>query len=147
MECNDVGNGAEVGGVRPRCLDAALEEPKQGFSVILLQGIDDEGHCACGNPACDSADKHPIGKSWKQFQTKPQTSEELIEAFKKRPDANVGIITGQISGVLVVDSDGPEGFDSFCKVIGNELPNLPTVETGKGNHFYGRHPGGNSRTL
>jgi hypothetical protein len=65
----------------------------------------------------------------------------LIEGFKKHPHANVGVITGEISGILVVDSDGPEGFDSFCKVIGNELPDLPTVKTGKGYHFYGRHPG------
>jgi hypothetical protein len=125
-----------------RCLDAALEYATQGFSVILLHGINDEGYCTCGKPGCHSAGKHPIGKSWKQFQTKPQTPEELIDAFNKHPHANVGIITGEISGVLVVDSDGPEGFDSFCKVIGNEPPELPIVKTGKGYHFYGRHPGG-----
>jgi hypothetical protein len=142
MERNDMGNGAEGGGVRPRCLDAALEYARQGFSVILLQGIDDEGHCTCGKPGCYSAGKHPIGRSWKQFQNKRQTPEELIEAFKKRPDANVGIVTGEISGILVVDCDGPEGFESFCKVNANELPELPIVKTGKGYHFYGRHPGG-----
>ena len=64
----------------------------------------------------------------------------LIEAFTKHPHANVGIITGEISGVLVVDSDDPEGFDSFCKVIGGELPELPIVKTGKGCHFYGGGP-------
>jgi hypothetical protein len=140
MERNDM--GAEVDGTGPRCLRAALDYAKQGFSVILLHGIDDQGVCTCGKPDCNSPAKHPIGKSWKQFQTKPQTPEELIDAFNKHPHANVGIITGEISGVLVVDSDGPEGFDSFCKVIGNELPELPIVKTGKGYHFYGRHPGG-----
>jgi len=43
MERNDMGGGAEVGGVRPRCLDAALRYAKPRFSVILLGGID--AHC------------------------------------------------------------------------------------------------------
>ena len=43
MESNDASNGVEVSGVRPRCLDAALEYAKQGLSVILLGGID--AHC------------------------------------------------------------------------------------------------------
>jgi hypothetical protein len=40
MERNDMGNGAEVGGVRPHCLDAALPYAKPRFSVILLGGFD-----------------------------------------------------------------------------------------------------------
>jgi len=37
---DDMGNGAEVGGGRPRCLDAALEYAGLAFSVILVGGID-----------------------------------------------------------------------------------------------------------
>jgi hypothetical protein len=33
----------EAGGVRPRCLKAALEYAKQGFWVSLLDGIDTRG--------------------------------------------------------------------------------------------------------
>jgi hypothetical protein len=75
-------------------------------------------------------------------QTKRATPAELEAAFARYPDANVGIVTGSISGLLVVDLDGPAGVTSCAKIMRTqELPKVPTVKTGGGYHLYGRHPG------
>jgi len=130
-----------TGARRSRCLDAALDYAERGFSVIVLYGIDEEGFCTCGKPGCFGAGNHPIG-GLKKYQTRRQTPEQLIDAFNRHPDANVGIITGGASGVLVVDCDDAEGFDSLCGFFEAGLPTVPAVKAEKGYHLYGRHPGG-----
>src|SRR3984893_18440882 len=126
---------------RPHCLRAALDYEKRGFSVILLHGIVD-GRCTCRDANCGSPGKHPIGRSWKGAQTKRATAAELEKAFSHYPYANVGIVTGAISGLVVIDLDGSEGMTSCTKVMaGQEPPKVPTVKTGGGCHLYGRHPG------
>jgi hypothetical protein len=125
---------------RKRCVAAALEYANRGFSVLPLHGIVD-GSCTCGKPDCGSPGKHPIG-SWKDAQTTRATPEQLEEAFSRYPHANIGIVTGAISGLVVVDIDGPAGMSSCKKVMaGEEPPQGPTVRTGGGHHLYGRHPG------
>jgi Bifunctional DNA primase/polymerase, N-terminal/Protein of unknown function (DUF3987) len=123
---------------QPLCLKAALDYAKRDFSVILLNGIVD-GRCTCGKPDCTSPGKHPIGK-WKEAQTERATPEQLEEAFHRNPHANVGIVTGPISGLAVIDVDGSDGLGSLAKIM-SDPPSLPTVKTGKGYHYYGRHPG------
>jgi len=126
---------------RPRCLEAALEYLNLGFSVIPLYGFDERGICTCGKVACHRAGKHPIS-GWTKSRNKRQTPEQLIEAFNRHPDANVGIITGSVSGIVVVDVEGPEGLDALSKLVENDSPAFPTVKTGRGHHLYARHPGG-----
>jgi putative DNA primase/helicase len=125
---------------RPLCLQAALDYERRGFSVILLHGIQG-GLCTCGKPGCLSPGKHSIGK-WKHAQERRATAAELQAAFASHPDANVGIVTGAISGLVVIDLDGQAGMASCERVMaGQEPPKLPTVRTGSGYHLYGRHPG------
>jgi Bifunctional DNA primase/polymerase, N-terminal/AAA domain len=81
------------------------------------------------------------------------TDREQIEAWwTATPDANIGIATGAISGIIVLDPDGPEGEETLAK-LERELDQLPetyTVHTpgdsskGKlpGRHIYLHHPGG-----
>jgi len=51
----------------------------------------------------------PVGKnkipliSWKEFQGRYATHEEIKKWFEKYPDAQLGIVTGAISNLLVVD--------------------------------------------
>lgn len=51
----------------------------------------------------------PVGKdkrpliSWKEFQTRYPTEEEIDEWFKQFPEAQIGIVTGKISNLTVVD--------------------------------------------
>jgi archaellum biogenesis ATPase FlaH len=51
----------------------------------------------------------PVGKdkrpliSWKEFQERYASEEEIDEWFRKFPDAQIGIVTGKISNLTVVD--------------------------------------------
>lgn len=49
----------------------------------------------------------PRLKSWKEFQERKPTEAEVKEWFSKEP-CNIAIITGNISGIVVVDTDSPE---------------------------------------
>jgi hypothetical protein len=65
--------------------------------------------------------------------------------FRQRPDANVAIVTGAVSGLVVADLDlakAPEVAREFAERCGGELPAAPTVRTGSGGlHLYFQHPG------
>ncbi len=108
------------------CRDAALEFLELGFSVIPIKPGDIE--------------KKPL-IFWKKYQNQLPTEEEIYEWWEKWPNANVGIITGGISKIFVVDCDGP-------KAIQWALENLPAtsvcVSTGRegGLHLYYRLPSG-----
>lgn len=107
--------------------DAALDlTEKQGFSVIPLR----------------PNDKTPL-LAWQEFQTRRPTENELEEWFVHCwPQANLGIVTGSFSGLVVVDADGDMGL-AWMK---EHLPVTGVyVRTGKGWHGYFRHPGGDVR--
>ena len=106
--------------------EAALDlVGKQGFSVIPLR-----------------RDKKPL-LVWQEFQTRLPSDGELEDWFLRRwPDANLGIVTGALSGLVVVDADGEAGL----AWIKQHLPVTGVyVRTGRGWHAYFRHPGGTVR--
>jgi hypothetical protein len=70
-------------------LNAALQYAKFGFSVIPIS----------------PGQKNPPLIPFKEYQTRCATPEEIAEWWIKWPDANVGIITGKISDLTVVDLD------------------------------------------
>jgi len=76
---------------------------------------------------------------WKEFQSRLPTEQEVSEWFGKWPDANIGIITGKISNLVVFDLDS----DNAVEYAENEggFPETVKVKTGKGYHVYMRHPG------
>ena len=95
---------------------------KQGFSVIPLK-----------------QDKRPYLDSWREFQTRQPTEEEVEQWWSQWPDANIGIVTGAVSGLVVVDADGIEGLQWMRE----HLPKTGVyAQTGKGWHAYFKHPGG-----
>ena len=57
------------------------------------------------------------------------------------PDANLGIATGPVSGLVVVDVDGPEG-EAALRKLGLALPPTLEVQTGRGRHLYYTVPDG-----
>jgi len=82
---------------------------------------------------------------WGRYQ-KERADEKTAAAWVKRwPGCNVGIATGAVSGLVVLDIDGPEGEAEIKRRGG--LPETPTVTTGKGRHIYFRHPGGTIRNF
>ena len=84
---------------------------------------------------------------WREFQDRKATEKEIRTWWKKFPNANLGIVTGAVSGIVVVDVDidkekGINGFDTI-KEKKLTLPATPTVRTGRGGcHYYFRHPEG-----
>jgi len=62
---------------------------------------------------------------------------EIREWWEKWPKARIGLVTGQVSGVVVVDIDGEAG-EEFLK--GKELPPTCCVRTARGKHLYFKYP-------
>ena len=86
-------------------------------------------------------DKKPA-VAWKRYQKTHATSDELEGWFGNGHDYNLGIATGAISGIVVVDTDTDEGE----RWVAEHLPDTPLkVRTAKGVHRYFRHPGGTIR--
>lgn len=85
-------------------------------------------------------EKVPLEK-WERFQ-KDRVTEDKLDQWSKTyfsKGANIGIVTGQISGLVVLDIDSAEGEEEIKKYWkGKTL----TVKTSKGRHLYFKHPGG-----
>lgn len=124
-------------------LEWALRYRARGWSVVVVHGIKN-GACTCYKKAkCASPGKHPVGKAWKEFQERIATEDEIREGFRKYPNANVGIITGRISNLAVLDIDGQKGRDNLA-ALGYEIPETLMVETGGGgeHHYFAYPPDG-----
>jgi putative DNA primase/helicase len=97
-------------------LTAALSYQRQGFSVIPIQ----------------PREKKPL-VHWEPYQKQRTTEEEIKVWWSKWPDANVGIVTGAISGLVVIDLDAVEAKDALKALIpGFDLLSVPRSKTGKG---------------
>jgi hypothetical protein len=117
---------------QPDLMNWALLYAEQGWPVIPLHNPS-AGLCSCGDPACTHIGKHPRIRDWQRRAT---TEEATITAWWQQwPQANIGIATGQRSGLLVVDQDDGQ-LD-----LGDDDLMLPVVSTGKGYHLYYQHPG------
>lgn len=111
-------------------LDHALRYLQMGLSVLPL----------IPRPEPDPKEmaKRPALKGWKHLQEKAATAEEAVDWWRKNPSRGVGIVTGAVSGVVVVDLDTPQAVAWAAE----HLPETPwTAMTGKGEHRYYRHPG------
>jgi len=84
-------------------------------------------------------DKKPL-IPWKKFQSRKPTEDEVREWFKKFPEMNIGIITGKISDLIVVDVEKGGSVDN--------LPDTLIVKTGGGGwHYYYKYTEGiNNKT-
>lgn len=81
-------------------------------------------------------EKRPLGE-WKKYQYNPPTISELDQWEKEYLKNNWAIVTGKISGIVVIDIDNVEAYQKSGVVF----PETPTVSTGKGFHLYFKHPG------
>lgn len=87
--------------------------------------------CLCMIPI-QAKSKKPLAP-WKKYQDIQPTVAELREMFGDS-DCNVGIVTGKISGIIVVDLDTPDAIQ-FAKDNGF-FYGTPRVKTSKGYHLY-----------
>ena len=111
---------------------------RRGWSVIPVHVPLESGDCSCGND-CSWPGKHPR-VPWRAYTEELPTEEQVIEWFDDEfYGSNLGVVTGQVSDLVVVDVDGTiEDFQALG------LPKTRTALTGGGGYhmFYrtGRQP-------
>jgi len=59
--------------------------------------------------------------------------EQIVAWWTRHPTANIGIATGEVSGIVVVDVDGPAGEAALAAF--GDMPVTPVSTTGKGRHL------------
>lgn len=105
---------------------AALRFAKHGWAVFPVRAR--EKAPATRNGLLDACtDAHRINAAW-----------------RSHPDLNVGIRCGKESGIVVLDIDGEDGWDSLHRLEDHygELPETASVKTPSGGqHYYFAHPG------
>lgn len=126
----------------PALLEAALAYAAAGLAVLPLHDTT-AGACSCGRD-CEAPGKHPRTR----HGIDDASSDPLVIAgwWQRWPTANVGVRTGAVSGVVVLDVDprhgGTRTLDDRKRQHG-PLPRTAQVLTGSGGwHFYFTHPGG-----
>jgi hypothetical protein len=136
-------------GSAPDMMTAALDYAARGLLTIPTWPLDAGGACTCpkaGTSDC-SPGKHPLSdlvpRGLKDGTTDAATIRQWWALW---PDANVAIVTGAASGLIVLDIDaGAGGYDTIATLEAEhgELPATWAVETGGGGlHLYFQHPGG-----
>ena len=100
----------------------ALLYLNKGISVIPISGEGD-------------MKKPPQGFAWKKYQNIMATPAEVQAWADSYPNLNLGIVTGAISGIVVIDIDDRNIADTI------DVPkDTPMTITGKGYHVYCKMP-------
>lgn len=103
-------------------LQVALNFAERGISVIPVRG-----------------DKKPF-VAWTDFQKRRATPDEIRKWWAKYPQAMIGIVTGEISGILVIDCDTPEGYEAIQKLLPDAFV-IPIARTPRGGwHLWFLYP-------
>ena len=147
-ECNDSEGDSLMASPEPSSkpmLHHALEYLSLGYPVFPICSplMGQHRHYADGRYQDCTPDKR--GKTpmirWKQFQTELPLAEDVREWWTRWPTANIGMATGALSGVIVLDCDSGEARQLALAEGG--LEKAPAVWTGTpgGIHFWMQHPG------
>lgn len=108
---------------------AALDYLGRGWAVLPLR----------------PAEKRPLVR-WEDYQDRAPNEAEVKGWFAAWPAANVGIVTGAVSGLVVLDIDPKHGGDESLAALERRhgpLPETLVARTGGGGqHRYFAHPGG-----
>jgi hypothetical protein len=92
-------------------LKAAIEYVNRGFFVFPLHTVKDDLSCTCGLLGCTDAGKHPRKELAPRGLKDATRDLAKIEQWfgKDSEPANIAIVTGEISGITVIDVDIGEG--------------------------------------
>ena len=121
---------------------AAAEAVSRGWSVVPMHCAT-AGRCSCGDQS-SSPGKH-ARTTWKKRMEDAASAEQVRQWWRRWPDANVGVVTGGVSGIVVLDVDPRHGGgDSLATLEAIYGPLPRTIEAltgGGGQHLYFHHPG------
>lgn len=124
--------------------DTAIREAAQryidrGWEVIVLHGVapgeDGVMRCRCARADCRSEGKHPqgAGRAGDGWRAPIKSPDEIP------PGANIGLQTGQGSGVFALDVDPKNGGDARLRELEEQYGPLPPTwiqQTGSGGYHY-----------
>jgi len=110
----------------PSTIEVVVGYLRKGFSVIPLK----------------AGTKEPALPSWKEYQTRQPTFEEVTNWWQSNPEANVGLVCGKESDAIALDVDDLEKFEAVRKERGWKIPRTAMVITPRGCHIYFRYPKG-----
>jgi hypothetical protein len=110
----------------------------RGLRVLPLHSVDG-GRCTCADVNCGSPGAHP--RTQGGVKDASDDPEQIRRWWLQSPDANIGIATGVVYGLLVVDIDPSKGADRSYQQLQIDLPGAFTallkVRTGfGGTHLY-----------
>jgi len=112
--------------------EAALEYMARGWAVVPIA----------------PSEKRPLVR-WQEFQKSMPTEDEVREWYSHWPEAGVGIVTGAISALAVLDIDpahgGSESLAELERVHGALPRTVEAITGGGGRHVYFAHPGADLR--
>jgi hypothetical protein len=120
---------------------AALGYASRGWSVFPCHTPTIDG-CSCGRSGCTSPGKHPRTRNGVHDAT---TERATVAGWWRRwPDANIAIATGQTSRLVVIDLDSRHGGSEAWTAVTarHSAVEPPIVATGGGWHLWFRHHGG-----
>jgi hypothetical protein len=104
---------------------ALFYREKMNFSVIPIK----------------PGDKRPL-IPWQKYQNERADRDQISQWWTEHPDANIGIVTGQISNLNVIDIDSDDGRKNIDPYIPDSFL-APTVFTPRGGeHHYCTHHDG-----
>ncbi len=108
-----------------KVLERALKYQELGWSVFPVR-----------------KDKRPLIR-WMGYQKERATLEQLNEWSRQYPGMNIGVATGALSGIVVLDLDIKHGWSSKkLREQGYNLPPTAAARTGNGGeHLFFKHPG------
>jgi hypothetical protein len=101
----------------------------------LLSHTFAQSYLALGYAVIPVYDNKVAAVEWKPYQRRRPTENELQQWFVRQLHANVAIITGAISRLVVLDFDDPALFQQF-KTQYSDLAGTRTIQTKRGYHLY-----------
>ena len=101
-------------------LNHALEYLERGWSVIPIK----------------PKGKRPAIK-WLEYQTRLPTEQEVTQWWTQWEDYDIALVTGEISGVVVVDCDNDNAYKASQEA---DMKTPIKVKTKRGIHLYFEHP-------
>lgn len=122
---------------------AALRLAGTGRKVVPLHSIGATGRCTCRRKDCPSPAKHP--RTEHGLTDASAEADVVLGWWRRYPTANLGLLTGAVNGIVVVDLDGQDGVTTFTRLqrTYGPVPVTRWARTGSGGwHAFFKHPGG-----
>jgi hypothetical protein len=114
-----------------------------GWAVFPLHSVRSDRSCTCGKADCGNVGKHP--RTQHGYKDATTDADRINQYWTQWPDANIGVTTGAVSGIVAIDVDAVHDGENSLEDLQADIGSFPdTVEqqTGSGGrHLIFKHPG------